>query len=67
MSVTVIIEYKDGSVKFLEKVVKDKVDVIVEHHSQSFYGEIKSIKVEDENKREMDLDGYYAYMETLKK
>ena len=65
MSVTVLIKYKDGTQKSLSGLEESKLEKIIEHHSKPINGEVEEVIIERGN--EPDIDGYYAYMNSLKK
>ena len=65
MSVTVLIKYKDGTQKSLSGLEESKLEKIIEHHSKPINGEVEEVIKESGN--EPDIDGYYAYMNSLKK
>ena len=66
MSYKVRILYEDGSEKSFDGIEKDNVENIIEHHSKPINGKVKEVKVEvEDSNKEIDLDGYFAYMETL--
>ena len=65
MSVTVLIKYKDGTQKSLSGVEEHNLDKVIEYHSKPINGEVEEVIIERGN--EPDIDGYYAYMNSLKK
>ena len=65
MSVTVLIRYKDGTQKSLNGVEESKLEKVIEYHSKPINGEVEEVIIERGN--EPDIDGYYAYMNSLKK
>ena len=67
MSVTVLIRYKDGTQKSLNGVEESKLEKIIEHHSKPINGEVEEVIIERGNKTDIDIDGYYAYMNSLEK
>ena len=65
MSVTVLIRYKDGTQKSLNGVEESNLEKVIEYHSKPINGEVEKVIIERGN--EPDIDGYYAYMNSLKK
>ena len=67
MSVMVLIRYKDGTQKSLNGVEESKLEKVIEYQSKPINGEVEEVIIERGNKTDIDIDGYYAYMNSLEK
>ena len=67
MSVMVLIRYKDGTQKSLNGVEESKLEKVIEYHSKPINGEVEEVIIERGNKTDIDIDGYYAYMNSVEK
>jgi len=63
----VLIRYKDGTQKSLNGVEESKLEKVIEYHSKPINGEVEEVIIERGNKTDIDIDGYYAYMNSLEK
>ena len=63
----VLIRYKDGTQKSLNGVEESKLEKVIEYHSKPINGEVEEVRIERGNKTDIDIDGYYAYMNSLEK
>ena len=61
----VLIRYKDGTQKSLNGVEESKLEKVIEYHSKPINGEVEEVIIERGNKTDIDIDGYYAYMNSL--
>ena len=65
-NVDITIYYENKEKKKLLNIDKSEVDKIVEFHSKPVNGKVIDICIEDCNPNEMDLDGYYALLNSNK-
>jgi hypothetical protein len=64
--VNVTIYYENAKKKQLHNIDRIEVDKLIEFHSKPINGKVVDVLVEEHIPREMDLDGYYALVDSDK-
>lgn len=61
----ILIEYEGGVKKKIQGVKEESIQNVIELHSKPLHGIVVSVHTSKQEKQDTDLDGYYAYANTL--